>query len=44
MSVLFGLDKLEPRKFIIVIAISFGGEQGLPLPGSYPSLILLRNS
>ncbi|GAA6018120.1 hypothetical protein JCM11491_003325 [Sporobolomyces phaffii] len=24
MSVLFGLDKLEPRKFIIVIAISFG--------------------
>jgi len=47
MSVLFGLDKLEPRKFIIVIAISFGGQSSsftLPLTSHLTSLARILQS
>ena len=36
MSVLFGLEQMQPRKFIIVIAISCGGAfSGVSFPASH---------
>lgn len=34
MSVAFGLEQMQPRKFVIVVAISCGGQSRSPRPAS----------